>query len=389
MSIAIEGVKGLQADGAAALQGAIFAKEARALVKERDGLALHTLEVQKMLLVVQAEQLQSNFDGIVRGISYKPTAQGVAGNDFPLKIAALERHHDIHHDVAWRVGGDDAQLPRLAPRGQQCGRHRVERAVRHNNWADANTCRLVKRAHRFDVRYICSPFSGHVRVIVDFHGVVHQVVSDTELVPLDICPLHFGQHLLGRHLQSLCDHVNNLSVHILLVHVFGGVQRQVQVGIQAHSEPRVLEYLGNGNSMNGIYDQHFLDEIARACAEMCWERKNATSNLLEEVGNVIIVEWEAATQEGVQNDTAAPHINLGAGIQLAGDDLGRCVVGRAARRLQKLAVFHDVGQPKVRDLHVQLRVQQQVLRLEVAVHHTVLVAVSNCRYYLLEEPTRF
>ena len=40
-----------------------------------------------------------------------------------------------------------------------------------------------------------------------------------------------------------------------------------------------------------------------------------------------------------------------------------------AGSLQEVAVPHDVGQAEVCNLHMQLGVQQQVLRLEVPVHH--------------------
>jgi hypothetical protein len=49
--------------------------------------------------------------------------------------------------------------------------------------------------------------------------------------------------------------------------------------------------------------------------------------------------------------------------------LGRGIVGRPAAGLQEVAVTHHVAEPKVRDLHVAVRVQQQVLRLQVSVHH--------------------
>lgn len=49
---------------------------------------------------------------------------------------------------------------------------------------------------------------------------------------------------------------------------------------------------------------------------------NASFDLLEEVRYVLIIERQAATQQGVQDDSTAPHINLGTSIQLAADNLG-------------------------------------------------------------------
>lgn len=48
---------------------------------------------------------------------------------------------------------------------------------------------------------------------------------------------------------------------------------------------------------------------------------NAALDLLEQVGDVLIVKGEAATQQGIQDDAAAPHIHFCAAIQLARDDL--------------------------------------------------------------------
>lgn len=49
--------------------------------------------------------------------------------------------------------------------------------------------------------------------------------------------------------------------------------------------------------------------------------------------------------------------------------LGSSIVGATAAGLQEVAVPHDIRQPKVGDLDVHARIQQQVLRLQVAVHH--------------------
>lgn len=53
-----------------------------------------------------------------------------------------------------------------------------------------------------------------------------------------------------------------------------------------------------------------------------------------------------------------------------------------------MAVAHHVRQAKVGDLDGQARVQQEVLRLEVAVHDHVAVAVLDARDDLLEETAR-
>lgn len=48
---------------------------------------------------------------------------------------------------------------------------------------------------------------------------------------------------------------------------------------------------------------------------------DASLDLLEQVWYVLIIKGQAATQQRVQDDTTAPHVNLGASIQLATDHL--------------------------------------------------------------------
>lgn len=51
---------------------------------------------------------------------------------------------------------------------------------------------------------------------------------------------------------------------------------------------------------------------------------DATLDLLEQVGDVLIIKRETATQQGVQDDATAPYIYFWATIQLARDDLQWC-----------------------------------------------------------------
>lgn len=52
-------------------------------------------------------------------------------------------------------------------------------------------------------------------------------------------------------------------------------------------------------------------------------------------------------------------------VQLAADDLWRRIVGRPARRLQKVPVPHHVAQAKIRNLDVHAGIEEQVLGLQV------------------------
>ena len=66
--------------------------------------------------------------------------------------------------------------------------------------------------------------------------------------------------------------------------------------------------------------------------------------------------------------------------------LGSSVIGRAAAGSQELSVCHHVGQPEIRDLDIEVLIQQQILRLKIPVNDVVTVAIFHAGDDLLEEP---
>lgn len=48
---------------------------------------------------------------------------------------------------------------------------------------------------------------------------------------------------------------------------------------------------------------------------------DATLDLLEQVGDVLIIKGQTATEQGIQDDTAAPYIYFWASVQLTRNDL--------------------------------------------------------------------
>ena len=49
-------------------------------------------------------------------------------------------------------------------------------------------------------------------------------------------------------------------------------------------------------------------------------------------------------------------------------------------------ILNHVGQAEVSDFHVMRRIKQEVLRLQIAVHHHELMAVFDAGHDLLEKP---
>eukprot|EP00965_Chrysotila_dentata_P130698 4321384-Pleurochrysis_carterae.AAC.2 len=92
-----------------------------------------------------------------------------------------------------------------------------------------------------------------------------------------------------------------------------------------------------------------------------------------------------AGEQHVKDDAARPDVGHEAVVALVGENLGRHVVGRAARRVQQRRVVVravERAQPKVGDLEHRLLVEQQVLGLKVAVAHALPVAVLDARHEL-------
>mmetsp|Transcript_25481 Transcript_25481/g.64197 ORF Transcript_25481/g.64197 Transcript_25481/m.64197 type:complete len:235 (-) Transcript_25481:648-1352(-) len=116
------------------------------------------------------------------------------------------------------------------------------------------------------------------------------------------------------------------------------------------------------------------------------QRKVPVLDLTEQIRHVLVVERQRPTQKRIQNHAARPNVDLGTGVGFAADYFWRRVVGASAAGFQELPCPHAVRQPKIRDLHVQVCVQEQVFRLQIPVHDVVQVAVLNPADDLLKKP---
>eukprot|EP00968_Pinguiococcus_pyrenoidosus_P008168 scaffold576_cov260-Pinguiococcus_pyrenoidosus.AAC.32 len=167
-----------------------------------------------------------------------------------------------------------------------------------------------------------------------------------------------------------------------------GLRRVGQVHRQVVQEPRMLPYVGDGDPLQGVHHKHLGNEIMRQGAQVRRQAVHAALDLPKQVGNRLVVEWERPAEQCVQDDATAPDIHLGARVEIAGDDLRGRVVRGPARGAQKLSVLHEVAEAEVGDLDVVVRIEQQVLRLEVPMHDVVKVAVLHATDDLLHELSR-
>ena len=88
-----------------------------------------------------------------------------------------------------------------------------------------------------------------------------------------------------------------------------------------HFEQSARPDFWNGDAFEGVNQQHFGNEVSGPRGQVARQVVDATLDLLEQVGDVLVIKGQAATQQSIQDDAAAPYIYFWAAIQLARDDL--------------------------------------------------------------------
>jgi hypothetical protein len=143
------------------------------------------------------------------------------------------------------------------------------------------------------------------------------------------------------------------------------------------AEPRRLDELGDGDAGVGVGVEQPGDEPARVSGEPRRAAVVPAAHLLKHGRDVVVGERERAGEEDVEDDAAGPDVRLGAVVALVPEHLGRGVPRRAAERVEEAVRARVVGEraePEVHHLEVARVVDEQVLRLEVAVEHAPRVA---------------
>lgn len=92
---------------------------------------------------------------------------------------------------------------------------------------------------------------------------------------------------------------------------------KTQIGGQLVHEPRMESDLRDGDSFHRVHNQHAEDKVSRELAQMGGQRVHARLDLLEQIGDGFVVEGKGSAEEGVEDDAHGPHIDLGAGVEVA------------------------------------------------------------------------
>lgn len=71
----------------------------------------------------------------------------------------------------------------------------------------------------------------------------------------------------------------------------------------------------DGGSFHGVHLQHVFQKANDRGVEILRGKKDPITDLLKERWHMVVVEGERPTQQGIEDDAAAPDVHLWAGIQ--------------------------------------------------------------------------
>lgn len=99
----------------------------------------------------------------------------------------------------------------------------------------------------------------------------------------------------------------------------------------------------------------------------------ATQNFLVEVRGVWVLKRQVAADEGVEDNAAAPDVDLRTQVTLACYHFGRGVARRPACGLQGLTVFISVTQAEIDYFYELISREQQIFRFQISMDDVQLV----------------
>ncbi|GIX65410.1 ABC transporter ATP-binding protein, putative [Babesia caballi] len=215
--------------------------------------------------------------------------------------------------------------------------------------------------------------------------LVHLAENGSQVVAL-LARDELGANVEQRRLGELLRVVEGLHV------VDGELQAgQVNRVVLGHvGEPVVLQRLGGGDALRRVEGDHATDEVLGALRDLAplrhVEGELARLHLLDDRRLVRAVEGREAAQQNVQDHADGPDVALV--VVHALEHLGRNVVRRADLLLHLGVDVAVRREAKVNDPDVGvdgLGLEQQVLRLEVAVHDVLPVHVVDAAQHLLDD----
>lgn len=102
--------------------------------------------------------------------------------------------------------------------------------------------------------------------------------------------------------------------------------------------PGVAADVQDGETLGRVGFQDALDKTLAVLGEEVREQELAMDDLLIEIGGVLVIEGEVATDEGEEDDASAPEVNHEGIVLLALDHFGGGIAGGPAGCLEVLVV---------------------------------------------------
>ena len=156
----------------------------------------------------------------------------------------------------------------------------------------------------------------------------------------------------------------------------------------ALEDPLVLHRLLRSHAQLGLLDKqpaHKVDRLGRSGRPARAEARLRRQDALDLLFAVTAMEWAATGEQDEGDDAERPHV-AGGRVRAAQEHLGRHVRegAHAPRHRLHLAAptRSDVAQPEIDELELGVLgrgLVHEIVQLDVAVHHVVLVAVEQRR----------
>ncbi len=190
--------------------------------------------------------------------------------------------------------------------------------------------------------------------------IVYDIVFYLCLLDSDPHAFHRSDHSLVWH-YSVSSHDNPrdfvpLSSKIIPFAVFYLVYLEPRIGVHIQDTPQHLLGVGSQHFRLLVFSRH---------------------DLFVELVGIGILKREVPAEHRVEDDSARPDIDVEALVSFAGDHLGSGIAGRATSSLEFFSGLVLVAESEVYDFDPFVFVEEQVLRLEVAMNDPVFVYILD------------
>jgi hypothetical protein len=147
--------------------------------------------------------------------------------------------------------------------------------------------------------------------------------------------------------------------------------------------PRVLPNIGYSVTLLRVNDKDLFHHVLKSVRESWRHGILRGLDLLIELGSVLVLKRQIASDHGKENHSATPDIRHQAMISVAFDHLRSRVTWTSTSSFKHLSLHVEVTETEVNKLNVVVVVKKNILGLKISMNDSNLVNIFNARYYLL------